>query len=62
MKFEIFARVERNGEEFIVPQFWVEAENAMQARAYARQIVGKDLGISALQVEHDPELIHNINL
>jgi len=49
MKFEIMAKVERNGEEFIVPRFWVEAENGVQARSYARQIVGKDLGISAIE-------------
>jgi len=49
MKFEIMAKVERSGEEFIVPRFWVEAENGVQARSYARQIVGKDLGISAIE-------------
>jgi len=50
MKFEIMAKVERNGEEFIVPQFWVEAENALLARSYARQIVGKPSAISAIEV------------
>ena len=50
MKFEIMAKVERNGEEFIVPRFWVEAENGVQARSYARQIVGDSIGISAIEV------------
>ena len=50
MKFEIMAKVERNGEEFIVPQFWVEAENALLARSYARQIVGDSIGISAIEI------------
>jgi len=61
MKFEIMAKVERNGEEFIVPQFWVEAENALLARSYARQIVGDSIGISAIEVSaldkiNNPEL------
>lgn len=50
MKFEIMAKVERNGEEFIVPQFWVEAENALLARSYARQITGNSIAISAIEV------------
>ena len=32
MKFEIMAKVERKGEEFIIPRFWVEADNAVLAR------------------------------
>mgnify|MGYP000718307866 CR=1 FL=1 len=50
MKFEIMAKVERNGEEFIVPRFWVEAENGVQARSYARQIVEDSIAISAIEV------------
>ena len=50
MKFEIMAKVERNGEEFIVPRFWVEAENGVQARSYAQQVVGKLSAISAIEV------------
>lgn len=61
MKFEIMAKVERNGEEFIVPRFWVEADNAVLARSYARQIVGDSIGISAIEVSaldkiNNPEL------
>ena len=39
-RFEIMATTERDGEQVFLPAFYVDAENALEARRLARNIVG----------------------
>jgi len=39
-RFEIMATTERDGEQVFLPAFYVDAENALEARRLARNVVG----------------------
>jgi hypothetical protein len=39
-RFEIMATTERDGETVFLPAFYIDAENAMEARRLARNVVG----------------------
>jgi hypothetical protein len=39
-RFEIMATTERDGEQVFLPAFYIDAENAMEARRLARNVVG----------------------
>lgn len=39
-RFEIMATTERDGEQVFLPAFYIDAENALEARRLARYVVG----------------------
>ena len=39
-RFEIMATTERDGEQVFLPAFYIDAENALEARRLARNVVG----------------------
>jgi hypothetical protein len=50
-RFEVMATTERDGEQVFLPVFYVEAENAGEARRIARNIVGGNPAVAVLYEE-----------
>jgi len=48
VKFEVMASTERDGETVFLPIFYIEAENASQARFNARIIIGGNPSVAVI--------------
>jgi hypothetical protein len=48
VKFEVMATTERDGETVFLPIFYIEAENASQARLNARIIIGGNPSVAVI--------------
>jgi len=48
VKFEVMATTERDGETVFLPIFYIEAENASEARLNARIIVGGNPSVAVI--------------
>lgn len=59
-KFEVMATVERDNETVFVPTFYVEADNAQNARIVARKIVGGNPSVAVISQELSNRCIGNL--